>query len=165
MSLADELEKLQQLRTSGTLSEEEFQQAKNRLIGEQEPPAPVPPPHPSPILSVDPERDARQWGFFLHLAQYAHMLLPFGGIILPIVLWQIKKDTYPSVDAHGKNVVNWTISMFIYFVIAVPLCFVLVGIPLVVILGLAALICPLIGAIKANNGEIWTYPGAITFLK
>jgi hypothetical protein len=166
MTLADELTKLQQLRESGSLTDEEFQQAKARLLDTEPPLSPSPPQPPSPAaVLVDPEREARQWAFFLHLSQYAHTLLPLGGLILPIVLWQIKKDDYPSIDAHGKNVVNWAISMFIYFVIAVPLCFILVGIPLVVILGLAALICPLIGAIKANNGEIWTYPGTIHVLK
>ena len=164
MSLADELTKLQQLRESGTLTEEEFQQAKTRLLGAEEP-LPPPPPPPAPAIVIDPEREARQWAFFLHLSQYAHTLLPLGGLILPIVLWQIKKNDYPSIDAHGKSVVNWAISMFIYFVVAIPLCFLLIGIPLVVVLGLAALICPLIGAIKANNGETWVYPGAIPFLK
>lgn len=160
MSLADELTKLQQLRESGTLTEEEFQQAKTRLLG-----AELPPPPPPTAVVIDPEREARQWAFFLHLSQYAHTLLPLGGLILPIVLWQIKKNDYPSIDAHGKNVVNWAISMFIYFAVAIPLCFLLIGIPLVVALGIAALVCPLIGAIKANNGEVWTYPGAIPFLR
>lgn len=160
MSLADELAKLQQLRESGTLTEDEFQQAKTRLIG-----AEAPPPPPKAAIVIDPEREARQWAFFLHLSQYAHTLLPLGGLILPIVLWQIKKNDYPSIDAHGKNVVNWAISMFIYFAVAIPLCFLLIGIPLMVVLGLAALVCPLIGAIKANNGEVWTYPGAIPFLR
>lgn len=157
MTLADELTKLQQLRESGSLTEEEFQQAKTRLIGAE-------PPPPPPAV-IDPERDARQWSFFLHLSQYAHTLLPLGGLILPIVLWQIKKNDHPSIDAHGKNVVNWAISLFIYFAVAIPLCFVLIGIPLVVVLGVAALVCPLIGAIKAHNGEIWSYPGAIPFLR
>ena len=164
MSLADELTQLQQLHESGALTEEEFQQAKSRLLGLEEPPSPLSPP-PTPLAVVDPERESRQWAFFLHLSQYAHTLLPLGGLILPIVLWQLKKNDYPSIDAHGKNVVNWAISMFIYFVVAIPLCFLLIGIPLVVVLGLAALICPLIGAIKANNGETWVYPGAIPFLK
>jgi uncharacterized protein len=157
MSLADELEKLRQLHEAGTLTEEEFQQAKTRLLGEGGTPAPP--------AAGNPEREASQWAFFLHLSQYAHVLVPFGGIVLPIVLWQIKKDEYPDLDSHGKKVVNWAISMLIYLLVSIPLCFLLIGIPLVILLALASLVCPLIGAIKANQGEIWTYPGTITFLK
>jgi len=69
------------------------------------------------------------------------------------------------VDAHGKNVVNWAISMFLYMLVGIPLCFVLIGIPLVILLVIAGLVCPLIGALKANSGEIWRYPGAIPFFQ
>jgi hypothetical protein len=156
MTLADDLERLQQLRTAGTLTEEEFQQAKARLLG-----APAAPPALPPR---DLEREARQWACFLHLSLYAHAVVPLGGIVVPLVLWQLKKDEYPLVDAHGKHVLNWAISMAIYFAVAIPLCFVLVGIPAVILLAVAGFVCPLIGALKANNGELWTYPGAIPFL-
>jgi len=160
MSMADEILKLQQLREAGALSEDEFQRAKTKLLAEDEPSA-----RPQPEAAGNPERDSRQWAFFLHLSQYAHLLVPLGGIILPIVLWQIKKDEFPVLDAHGKNVVNWAISMCIFMVVAIPLCFLLIGIPLVIALVIAGLVCPLIGALKADRGEIWTYPGTITFLK
>lgn len=162
MSLADELQKLQQLRDSGALTEEEFQRAKARLIGTE---TTADDGLLLPRPQENPEKDARQWAFFLHLSQYAHLIFPLGGVVLPIVLWQIKKDEFPVLDAHGKNVVNWSISLFIYLLAAVPLCFILIGIPIVIVLTLAGLICPLIGAVKANNGEIWNYPGAIVFLK
>lgn len=163
MSMADELQKLQQLRESGALTEEEFQRTKARLMAQEDMPVMEAPPHPK--APADPEKEARQWAFFLHLAQYAHFLVPLGGIILPVVLWQLKKDEFPGVDTHGKNVVNWAISMFLYMIVAVPLCFLLIGIPLVIVLAIAGLVCPLIGAIKASNGETWRYPATIAFLK
>jgi uncharacterized protein len=159
MSLADELQKFQQLRESGAITEEEFQRNKARLLAEAE--AREAPPR----TVADPEREARQWAFFLHLSQYAHVMVPLGGIILPVVLWQLKKDEFPGVDVHGKNVVNWAISMCLYMLVGIPLCFVLVGIPFVILLAIAGLVCPLISAIKASNGVIWHYPGTITFLK
>ncbi len=144
MSLADELQKIQQLRESGALTEDEFQRTKGRLLAEEEGPVAKAVPYRKTPAELD--RDARQWAFFLHFSQYAHVMIPLGGIILPVVLWQLKKDEYPDV-------------------VGIPLCFVLIGIPLVILLVLAGLVCPLIGALKANNGEIWTYPGAIPFFK
>jgi len=159
MSLADELQKFQQLRESGALTEEEFQRNKARLLAEAEAPEAL------PQAAADPQREARQWAFFLHLSQYAHVMVPLGGIILPVVLWRLKKDDLSGVDAHGKNVVNWAISMCLYMLVGIPLCFVLIGIPFVILLAIAGLVCPLIGAIKASNGETWHYPGTIMFLK
>ena len=86
------------------------------------------------------------------------------GIILPIVLWQMKKDELPGIDAHGRVTLNWIISAFIYAAICVPLCFLLIGIPILFVLCVAAVVFPIVGAIKANDGILWKYPAAIPFL-
>ena len=102
---------------------------------------------------------------FLHLSQLAGFLVPLAGLIVPIVIWQIKKKDLPTLDAHGKVVVNWIISELIYAVVGIILSFVLVGVPLLIILGLLGVIFPIIGGIKANNGELWKYPLSINFLR
>lgn len=58
--------------------------------------------------------EQKQMGLFLHLSQFANLILFPIGIILPIVLWQTQKDKMPALDAHGKMVVNWMISSTIY---------------------------------------------------
>ena len=68
------------------------------------------------------------------------------------------------MDAHGKNAANWLISAAIYAVVSVLLVFVVIGIPMLIALGAASIAFPIIAAIKANNGELWKYPLAITFL-
>lgn len=119
-------------------------------------------PHGGMGLATNEEK---QMGMFLHLSQLINVLLPPVGLIVPIVLWQLKKEEMPGLDAHGKNVVNWIISSVIYVFVSVILVFVVIGIPLLMIIGLLGIIFPIIGGIKANNGEIWNYPGAIRFLK
>ena len=52
------------------------------------------------------EKDVRQWCMFMHLSQFAGYLVPFAGIVVPIVMWQTKKDEAPEIDAHGRAVVN-----------------------------------------------------------
>ncbi|WP_246074062.1 DUF4870 domain-containing protein [Hymenobacter jeollabukensis] len=109
-------------------------------------------------MTYTTESEARQWATFLHLSLLAGLLLPGAGFILPIILWQLKKDELPGIDAHGKVVVNWLISALIYGAVGGLLVFVLIGFPLLAILGLVSLIFPIIGAIKANEGVLWRYP-------
>lgn len=116
-----------------------------------------------PSALITPEQ--QQMGMFLHLSQLANLLLFPIGIILPIVLWQTQKDKMPALDAHGKMVVNWMISMTIYMVISLILMIVLVGFLLVPVVAILGIVFPIVGGIKANNGELWQYPLAIKFLK
>lgn len=119
-----------------------------------------------PVVQIpELEKQTRQTALFLHLSQLAGLIIPFAGHIAPLVIWQIKKDELPLIDVHGKNVMNWIISEIIYAFVCVILCFLVVGLLLVVPLLVIAIVFPIVGAIKANNGQVWKYPLAITFLK
>jgi uncharacterized protein len=109
--------------------------------------------------------DEKQWAMILHLSLLAGFVIPLGGLIAPIIIWQLKKKDLPSIDAHGKVVVNWILSALIYTIISIVLVFVLIGILLLMILGVLAVAFPIIGAIKAGNGELWKYPLSIQFFK
>lgn len=111
---------------------------------------------------IDDEQ-TRNWAMALHLSCFAGYLVPMAGFIAPIVIWQVKKEQLPGIDAHGRNVTNWLISLIIYLSISVGLCFILVGIPLLIVLGILMVVFPIIGGIKASNGEAWRYPFAIRF--
>jgi hypothetical protein len=130
--------------------------------------------HNAPILSINQnggvaiatvDRDARQWAMFLHLSVLAGFLIPLGGLVVPIAIWQMKKDQFPLLDAHGRNAMNWIISEVIYWTISFILAFILIGLPMLGILGLLSIIFPVVAAVKANNGVVWKYPLAIPFLK
>ena len=109
--------------------------------------------------------EQRQMGLILHLSQLANVVLFPVGIVMPIVLWQTQKDKMPALDAHGKMVVNWMISSTIYVVVSVILMFVLIGFVTMLAVALMSIVFPIIGGIKANNGELWEYPVTIKFLK
>ena len=81
------------------------------------------------------------------------------------MLWQVQKSKLPGIDEHGKVVCNWLISELLYLVICGILAFLIVGIPLLMILAILGIVFPIIGGIKANNGEVWKYPLSIPFLK
>ncbi len=109
--------------------------------------------------------EEKQMGLFLHLSQLANVILFPIGIVVPIVLWQTQKEKMPALDAHGKMVTNWLISSTIYAVVSFVLMFVLIGFLTIIAVALMGIVFPIIGAIKANNGELWEYPLTIKFLK
>lgn len=117
-----------------------------------------------PQMSLQTQ-EQRQMGLFLHLSQLANIIIPFAGFIIPIVLWQTQKDKMPALDAHGKMVVNWIISSLIYWIVSGVLAIVLIGFLGMLALVVMGIVFPIVGGIKANNGEFWEYPLTIKFLK
>lgn len=107
----------------------------------------------------------KQYAMLIHLSQLAGMIIPLLGWVLPLILWQTKKDTSSFIDEHGKIVMNWIISTVIYGVICWILVFLLIGVILLIALGICSLVFIIVGAIKANNGEVWPYPLSIPFIK
>jgi len=167
MNLTDELQKLQQLHQSGAISDDEFALAKAKLLNGSTvaQPGAAAPLEATGVGPATQEQQTRQWAFLLHLSVLAGFMVPIAGLAVPIAIWQLKKSALPGIDAHGKNAVNWIISAIIYAVVCVVLSFVIIGIPLLIALGVVGVIFPLVAAIKANNGEVWKYPMAITFVK
>lgn len=109
--------------------------------------------------------EQRQMGLFLHLSQLANMVIPFAGVILPIVIWQTQREKIPALDAHGKMVVNWLISSLIYYLVSGVLALVLIGFLGIFALIIMGIVFPIVGGIKANNGDFWEYPLTIKFIK
>ncbi len=109
------------------------------------------------------DRETRQWAVILHLSLLSGLIIPMAGLIVPLVIYLLKKDDLPGLAAHGHVIFNWILSAVIYAIICVLLMLVVIGFVLIWILGLLALIFPIIGAIKANDGEAWPYPLSIRF--
>jgi hypothetical protein len=130
---------------------------------------PTPPTQPPQNSN---EAQARTWNMLCHLSALAGFVIPFGNIIGPLLVWQIKKNEIPSVNVHGKAALNFqitvTIALLIGMVVAVILSFVCVGfllVPLVMLIGLAGLVFAIIAGIKANNGEDYKYPYSLQLVK
>ena len=104
------------------------------------------------------DRETNTWATILHLSVFAGYVVPAAGLIAPILIWQLKKNELPGLDAHGRVVANFMVSMLIYGLVAGVLCFVIIGIPLLIALGIVGIVFPIIGAIKASDGQVWQYP-------
>ncbi|HLP24207.1 MAG TPA: DUF4870 domain-containing protein, partial [Acidobacteriota bacterium] len=115
-----------------------------------------PPPMAAPV--------DRTWSVLVHLAAFSGYLIPFGHILGPLLIWQLKKDTMPEVIPHGKEAVNFQISCLIWGIIAGLLMFVVIGIPVLIAVVVMNVVCTVIAAIKANSGTVWRYPLTIRFI-
>jgi len=85
-------------------------------------------------------------------------------VIAPLVIWLIKRADDPSIDATGKEVLNFQISFTIYFAIAGGLCWLLIGFLILPILFVIWLACTILAAIRTSNGGFYRYPLTLRFL-
>ncbi len=54
---------------------------------------------------------------FIHLSTFSRFIIPLGNYIGPIALWMINKDKSDFIDAHGKQAINFQISILLYTII------------------------------------------------
>ncbi len=99
-----------------------------------------------------------------HLSALAGFIIPFGNVIGPVVVWQIQKDKSAFVDYHGKEAVNFQITMTIAFCIALLLIIIVIGVPILIVLGILSIVFSVIAGVKANNGEHYKYPFTFRFI-
>jgi len=122
----------------------------------------------APQLNGTPQvsKEEQNWAMICHLAALAGFLIPFGNIAGPLIVWLIKRGEMPMVDIHGKEAVNFQITVTIAMLICIVLMFVLIGFLLAPIVGLAALVLTVMAAVKVSNGDYaYRYPLTIRLLK
>jgi len=110
-------------------------------------------------------RQDRQLIVITHLSQLITLVIGFGSLILPLILWATNKEKVYKMDEHGKNIINFQLSILIYSIICIPLILLLgLGIFGLIALAFIAIIFPIINAIKASNGETPSYPLSINII-
>ncbi len=125
-------------------------------------------PSPPPLPTNGNDVSARQWAVILHLSALAGLVIVgFGHVLGPLVIWLLKKNDLPSLDAVGKNVLNFQISWSIWFLVsgvvaAFGSCLI---VPLALPVGtfIAWLAFVINGAIKASNGVNVNFPLTVRF--
>lgn len=112
-----------------------------------------------------PEKEERTWGMLCHISAFAGFLIPFGGILAPLIIWLIKKDEMPFVNDQGKESINFQITVFIAAIVCFILMFIGIGFILLFALAIYAIIMIIIAAMKANDGVYYRYPYALRLIK
>lgn len=106
------------------------------------------------IITRQEKKTDNQLLMITHLSQLLTFVTGFGGLIVPLIIWLTKKDEIIGMDAHGKAVVNFQITMFLAAVVSVPLILLFgLGILTLIFIGVISIVLPIVNAIKASNGE------------
>ena len=100
-----------------------------------------------------------------HLSQFIDLITGIGGFIVPLIIWMIKKDEIIGMDQHGKAILNFRISMFIYLLLCIPLVILFgLGVFGFIAIGVFYFLFPIINAVRASNEQEPNYPLSIQFL-
>ncbi|OIQ30308.1 MAG: tRNA modification GTPase [Bacteroidetes bacterium MedPE-SWsnd-G2] len=110
-------------------------------------------------------RRDNQFLFMTHLSQLINLVTGCGGFIIPLILWVTNKDKISGMDEHGKSILNFQISWFLYCLLSIPLIL-LFGLGLLTLgaLGVLAVVLPVYNAIRASNGQSPKYFLSLNFI-
>ena len=128
------------------------------------------------VQTQSPSLSDRQWAAGAHVAALLAAMLTslwagVAGAIAALVVWMLVRDKSAFASEHAKEAVNFNLSMFIYAAIAVLLVVFTLGIGLIValpmwlVLALAWIVCTLLAAFKAYDGQPYRYPITIRLFK
>ncbi len=124
-------------------------------------------PLPLPVSPSAPSlTNVRIWTAFCHASALLGVFLHFPGHVLaPLLVWLMKRDESPEIDAHGKEALNFQISMLIYNAVAAVFCLVLIGFLILPFLWVLNAVFVIIAAVQASDGKLYRYPMTIRFIQ
>jgi len=107
----------------------------------------------------------RNWAMFCHLSSFASVVVPFGGIIGPLICWSSRRYESHFIDEHGKASLNFQLSILLYTLVCIPLMFIIIGFVFFGGLLILELVCVITASIRAARGESYSYPISIPFIQ
>lgn len=63
---------------------------------------------------MEVSRSEKNYAMLCHLVAFSGFIIPFGSIIGPLVMWLIKKEESEFINYHGKESLNFQISIAIW---------------------------------------------------
>ena len=109
-------------------------------------------------------QDEQNWAMGAHLSSFVAAWVALG-LLGPLVVLLVAGNRSAFVRRHAVEALNWNISALIYAAISTVLVFILVGVPMLVVLGVCYVVFTIMGAIAASRGQEFRYPLTIRFVK
>lgn len=121
-------------------------------------------------MSTDPAHQVpaqssndRLWSVLCHLSYFfGFALLSF---LFPMTVYLVMRTDSSYVTHHAREALNFHLSLLLYFACCVPLCFLVIGIPLICAIALTGIVCSIVAAVKASKGILYQYPITIRFVR
>ena len=125
-------------------------------------PTPLTPPPATTIT----RSQVQTWCVLCHASALLGVIIPgVAHIVAPLIVWLVKRNDSPEIDAHGKESLNFQLSMLIWCVISAILVLIAIGIVALIILGILNIVFVIVASIKASEGVLYRYPMTIRFIK
>ncbi len=124
----------------------------------------------NPVMVTNEERN---WALASHIVSLLGYFIGFGEFIGPLIIWMVKRNESSFVAHHAKESLNFSLTqmllLFISLAVFLPLCLIVIGIPLLIfsvsVLFIWHVVAAIIGAVRAGEGELYYYPLTIRFLR
>jgi len=115
------------------------------------------------------DKNARIWGMLCHLTALLGIIgIPLGHLFGPLTVWLLKRNSCPFVREQGIESMNFQLSMTLYIALSAAfLYFTKIGLGMILILVIAPVnaLLVIIASVRAYNGETYSYPFKIRFIK
>ena len=124
---------------------------------------PYAPSAPSDLSEPQVQDWEKTWGVFTHLTLFALFVFPVP-VVPALVMWLIRRHESPYADDHGKEAVNFQITLVVYGVACFLLSFICVGYVLGAMVAVFGYVFSVIAAITAGKGRYYRYPMCLRFV-
>jgi uncharacterized protein len=93
------------------------------------------------------------WTVLSHLSFF--LGVPF---LLPLVVYLVMRKDSEYIAENAREALNFHISVLIYSACCIPLVFIVIGVPLLIVIWITSLIFAVVAAVKASDGLCYRYP-------
>jgi uncharacterized Tic20 family protein len=124
-------------------------------------------PTPNPVDRPAMTDQEKKWAMFCHLGGFAVFILPYvvvGQIVVPLVIWLMKKQESTYIEQQGRDALNFQISITICLAIAALLSTIMIGIPILIALLIYDIVMMIKAAEAVSAGRPFHYPHCIRLI-
>jgi uncharacterized protein len=104
---------------------------------------------------AQPTGNDKIWSMLNHLSI---LVTPLVGIVLPLIVYLSVRRESEYLATNAKEALNFHLSILIYGLCCIPLLFIIIGIPLMILLWFASVVLAIVAAVKASDGRCYHYP-------
>ena len=102
--------------------------------------------------------EEKNWAAIAHLSAFSGMIIPFGHILGPLIVWLVKRGDSELVGEEAKEALNCQISVTVYLLLCIPAAFIVIGGFLFGIILIMDFVLIIVAAIHASKAESYNYP-------
>ena len=122
-----------------------------------------------PMRDLDPPpgRDEKNIAMLAHLLPLLGFMIPGMNIVVPLLIWLTKRNESAYLDHHGREALNFQISLTLLAAMWFALKMIIVGLfllPLVPVVVILALMLMIRAGLKASSGNYYQYPFCVRFV-